>query len=74
MSVLDAKRELERQSNLFAKTLVAENVLDAARFAYDSARVEHQVKQAEVAQAEAAREREQVNLACTPSTHRSMAW
>ena len=65
VSVLDAKRELERQSNLFAKTLVAENVLDAARFAYDSARVEHQVKQAEVAQAEAAREREQVNLAYT---------
>ena len=65
MSVLDAKRELERQSNLFAKKLVAENVLDAARFAYDSARVEHEVKQAEVAQAEAARDREQVNLAYT---------
>ncbi|MCB1818828.1 MAG: efflux RND transporter periplasmic adaptor subunit, partial [Gammaproteobacteria bacterium] len=65
VSVLDAKRELERQSNLFAKKLVAENVLDAARFAYDSARVEHEVKQAEVAQAEAARDREQVNLAYT---------
>jgi len=65
VSVLDAKRELDRQSNLFKKKLVAESVLDAARFAYDSARVEHQVKQAAVAQSEAAREREQVNLAYT---------
>jgi len=65
VSVLDAKRELDRQANLFKKKLVAESVLDAARFAYDSARVEHQVKQAAVAQSEAAREREQVNLAYT---------
>jgi HlyD family secretion protein len=65
VSVLDAKRELDRQSNLFKKKLVAESVLDAARFAYDSARVEHQVKQAALAQTEAAREREQVNLAYT---------
>ena len=62
VTVRDAKRELDRQSNLFKKKLVAENVLDAARFAYDSANVEHDVQLAEVAQAEAAREREQVNL------------
>jgi len=62
VSVLDAKRELERQSNLFKKKLVAENVRDAARFAYDSATVEHEVKKAAVAEAEAALQRERVNL------------
>jgi len=65
VAVLDAKRELDRQSNLYQKKLVAESVRDAARFAYDSARVEHQLKLAAVAQAKAAREREQVNLAYT---------
>jgi HlyD family secretion protein len=65
VSVLDAQRELERQSDLFDKKLVAESVLDAARFAHDSAQVEHQVRKAAVAQAEAARELEQVNLAYT---------
>ena len=63
--VVDAKRELDRQKNLFKKELVAENVRDAARFAYDSARVEQQVKEAVLAQAQAARKREQVNLAYT---------
>lgn len=65
VAVQDAKRELDRQSNLFKKKLVAESVLDAARFAYESAVVEHQVQQAAAAQAEAARERERVNLAYT---------
>lgn len=62
VSVLDTKRELDRQNNLFKKKLVAENVRDAARFEYDSARVEYQLKQAEIAQADAVRQREQVNL------------
>ena len=65
VSVQDAKRELDRQSNMFKKKLVAESVLDAARFAYQSARVEHQLRQADIAQAEAARELEKVNLAYT---------
>lgn len=65
VAVKDAKRELDRQENLYRRKLVAESVRDAARFAYDSARVEHQVRLAAVAQAEAAREREQVNLAYT---------
>lgn len=65
VSVLDAQRELERQSDLFDKKLTAESVRDAARFAYDSAQVEHQVQKAAVAQAVAGREREQVNLAYT---------
>ncbi len=63
VGVADAKRELDRQKNLFKKQLVAENLRDAARFSYDSARVEQQVKEAALAQAKAAREREQVNLA-----------
>jgi len=62
VSVLDAKREYERQAGLYKKKLVAESVLDAAHFAYQSAQVEHQVKVASVAQAQAALDREQVNL------------
>ena len=65
VAVADAKRELDRQTNLFKKKLAAENVLDAARFAHDSALVEQQVKEAALAQAQAARKREQVNLAYT---------
>jgi len=62
VGVLDAKREYERQQGLQQKKLVADSVVDAARFAYDAARVEHQVQIATVAQYEAARERERVNL------------
>ena len=65
VGVLDAQREFERQEGLFRKNLVAERVLDEARFAYDSARVEHDVRSATVAQTEAAREREEANLAYT---------
>jgi len=62
VAVLDAKREYERQAGLYKKKLVAESVLDAAEFAYQSAQVEHKVKLASVAQAQAALKREQVNL------------
>lgn len=62
VGVLDAKREFDRQADLFAKKLVSESILDAARFAHESARVEHEVRVASVAQARAALEREQVNL------------
>lgn len=62
ISVLDAKREYDRQADLHKKKLVAESVLDAARFAHHSAQAEHQVKVASVAKARAALEREQVNL------------
>lgn len=65
VGVAEAERELDRQNNLFEKKLVAENVRDAAGFAYESARVEQQVMEAALAQAQAAREREQVNLAYT---------
>jgi HlyD family secretion protein len=59
---LEAKSEYERQSNLHKRKLAAESVVDGARFAYQSAEVEHQVKVASVAQAQAALDREQVNL------------
>ncbi|MEJ2575804.1 MAG: efflux RND transporter periplasmic adaptor subunit [Gammaproteobacteria bacterium] len=62
VSVEDAKRELDRRAELYRKALIAASELDAARFAYDSARVEHRVKAAGVAQARAALQREQVNL------------
>ena len=62
IDVLDAKREYDRQADLQEKRLVADSVVDTARFAYQSAQVEHQVKVAGVAQAKAALEREQVNL------------
>jgi HlyD family secretion protein len=62
VGVLDTKQEYERQAGLYKKKLVAESVLDAARFAYQSAQVEHKVKVASVAQARAALDREQVNL------------
>ncbi len=62
IGVLDSKREYERQTGLQQKKLVAESVVDAARFAYQVAQGEHQVKAASVAQTRAALEREQVNL------------
>lgn len=62
VSVLDAKREFERQSDLFKRKLSAESLLDAARFAYETAQAEYQVKLASLAQSKAALEREQVNL------------
>jgi HlyD family secretion protein len=62
VSLLEAKSEYQRQADLHKKKLVAESVLDAARFAYQSAQVEHQVKVAGIAQTQAALDREQVNL------------
>lgn len=62
IDVLDTRREYERQTDLQKKKLVAESLVDAARFAYQSANVEHQVKVASVAQAKAVLQREQVNL------------
>jgi HlyD family secretion protein len=62
IEVQEAKREYDRQADLYKKKLVAENLLDTARFAYQAAKAEHQVKTASVAQSQAALEREQVNL------------
>jgi len=62
VGVAEAKRELERVSEMHGKRLAAASELDTARFAYDSARVEHRVREAAVAEARAALQREQVNL------------
>jgi HlyD family secretion protein len=62
VSVAEAKRDLERVAELNRKKLAATSDLDAAKFAYDAARAEHRVEEAAVAQAEAALQREQVNL------------
>jgi HlyD family secretion protein len=62
IDVLDKQREYERQADLQKKKLVAENLVDTARFAAQGARAEHQVKTASVDQARAVLEREQVNL------------
>lgn len=65
VAVLDTRRQLARQEELRRKKLVAESIVDAARFAYKAATVEHKFKLAAVAQARAARDREKVNLAYT---------
>lgn len=65
VNVKDAKRKLKRVEDLFKQKLVSDSDLDTARFAYEAATVQQRVKEAAVAQAEAARERQQVNLAYT---------
>lgn len=65
VGVLDAKRQLERLQELHKKNLVSESDVDAAKFAHETAVVEHKVQQAAAAQALAARAREKVNLAYT---------
>jgi HlyD family secretion protein len=65
IAVLDAKRQLERLQKQQKQKLVSESDVDAARFAYDAAVVEHKIKIAAADQAKAARDREQVNLAYT---------
>ena len=65
VGVLDAKRQLERLQGLQKQNLVSESDVDAAKFAHETAKVEHKVKQASAAQALAARDREKVNLAYT---------
>ena len=62
VAVAEAKRQLDRVSELRSKNLVSESDLDTARFAYDAAVVEHRVQQSMVAQAVAARDRQKVNL------------
>jgi len=54
-----------RIEELRKQNLVSESEVDAARFEHEAATVEHQVMSAAVEQAEAVRNREQVNLAYT---------
>lgn len=65
VGVLDARRQLVRMQTLSEQRLVATSEADAARFAEESAVVEHQAREAAVAQAGAALEQTKVNLAHT---------
>lgn len=65
VDVLDTRRKLERIEGLRKQNLVAESEVDAAHFEYEAAVAEHQVRSAAVEQAEAVRNREQVNLEYT---------
>lgn len=63
--VQETTNTLARVTDLYKKKLASEDELDTVRFANQAAIAEHRVKEAAVAQAEAARQREQVNLAYT---------
>lgn len=62
VTVLDARRHLERQTGLQARSMVSESDMDAARFAVDAATVEHRIREAAVAEAAASLEHERLNL------------
>lgn len=62
VAVRDAKRQLERLTKLRDKSLVSASELDNAKFAHESAQVEQRVREAAVAQAQAALDQAQVNL------------
>lgn len=65
VAVRDAQRQLDRVLDLRAKNLVSESDLETSRFAHESAVVEQRVREASVAQAQAALEQAEVNLAHT---------
>lgn len=65
VAVQDARRQLERVTDLRRKNLIAESELDAAGFALKAAEAELAARAASAGQALAARDREKVNLAYT---------
>lgn len=65
VAVQETNNALIRVTDLFNKKLVADSELDDASFAHKAAIAELQLREAAVAQAEATRLREQVNLAYT---------
>lgn len=65
VAVEEAKRNLERMRRLRGQKMVSESDLDTAEFAYRTALVEVQVREAAVAQAQAELEKARVNLAHT---------
>lgn len=62
VQVKEARRNLERVASLEARKLVADSDVDAARFALEAEEVEHRVKVAAVAQAQAELDHERFNL------------
>jgi HlyD family secretion protein len=65
VAVQETNNTLTRVTGLFKKKLASDSELDEAHFAHQAAKAEHRVREAAVAQAKAARQREQVNLAYT---------
>ncbi len=65
VEIAHAQRELARVTRLRQRNVTTESEADAAQFQYQAAMVEHKVKKAEAAQAKAALQQEQVNLAHT---------
>lgn len=62
VAVQETKSRLVRVTDLTKQKLASESDLDAVRFAYQAAIVEHRFKEATVEQAKAALQRESVNL------------
>lgn len=62
VAVAEARRNLTRVNGLQARKLVSDSEVDAAGFALQAAEVEHRVKQAAVAKADAALDHERFNL------------
>jgi len=62
VDVLNTKQKLERVEDLRKQNLVAQSDVDAAGFEHEAAVAEHQLRVAAVEQAEAVRNRQQVNL------------
>lgn len=65
VAVRDAQRQLERLTEIRSKNLVSDSEVDVARFAHESAVVEHRVREAAIAQAQASLEQAQVSFAHT---------
>jgi len=65
VNVEQTRNTLTRVSGLFKKKLASDSELDTARFAHKAAVAEHHVQEAAVAQAQAALQQQQVNLAYT---------
>ena len=65
LSIRVTKRAVNRAKELFEQKMVTESELDTIRFNHDSALVERAIREASVAQANAALEQAQVNLAHT---------
>ena len=72
-ALVDAKRTLDRNKELFSKNLIARSDLDTAETNYDSADAQVNANKAQMEQAEAALSTAETNLAYTRSSRRSTA-
>lgn len=65
VTVREADRQLARTKQLLERNMIAESAADTAQFGYEGAIVEHKVKKAAVAHAQAALDQARINLAHT---------